>query len=165
LSVLIYILWIFIHIFQEKNGVFSVNFVENSYMDFYEKIKSYVRMKGQTIDGYFSSLFSGNRSKESFSGWKKRRIYPRANEAIVLAKDMQTTVEELIDGEAGERYLREYVREKGWEFSPPERIADIVEAVDRMSDEELVPIRGAIKATLEAKVRSAAEEQPLEKAN
>jgi hypothetical protein len=61
---------------------------------------------------------------------------------------MQTTVEELVDGEAGEQYLREYVRGKGWEFSPPERIADIVEALQKLSDDELVPIRGAVKATL-----------------
>jgi hypothetical protein len=120
-------------------------------MDFYEKIKRHVRIRGTTIDGYFSSLFAGDKNKESFSGWKKRHIYPRADEAIVLAKDMETTVEELIDGAAGEQYLREYVREKGWAFSPPERIADIVDALQELSYDELVPIRGAIKAILDKK--------------
>jgi hypothetical protein len=137
-------------------------------MDFYEKIKRYVKIKNQTIDGYFSRLFDGSKNKESFSGWKKRCIFPRADEAIIIAKDMQTTVEELLDGEAGEQYLREYIQNKGWEFSPPPRIADIVEAVDRLSDEELVPIRGAIRAILDKKkeeTRPAAGKQPLDKAN
>jgi hypothetical protein len=137
-------------------------------MDFYEKIKRYVKMKNQTIDGYFSRLFDGSKNKESFSGWKKRGIFPRADEAIIIAKDMQTTVEELVDDEAGERYLRGYIQEKGWEFSPPEQIADIVEAIQGLSDDELVPIRGAIKAILDKKREKslpAADEQPLEKAN
>jgi hypothetical protein len=126
-------------------------------MDFYERIKRHIKTKGTTIDGYFSSLFAGEKNKESFSGWKKRSIYPRADEAIVLAKDMQTTVEELVDGEAGEEYLQEYVRDKGWRFSPPERIVDIVEAVSKLSNEELIPIRGAIKALLDKKERAAGD--------
>jgi hypothetical protein len=123
-------------------------------MNFYERIKRHVKLNGLTIDGYFSSLFAGHKNKESFSGWKKRRIYPRTDEALILAKDMRTTVEELIDGEAGEQYLREYIQEKGWGFSPPKRIADIVEAVQRLSDDELAPIRGGIKAILDKKEAS-----------
>jgi hypothetical protein len=64
---------------------------------------------------------------------------------------LKTTVEELVDGEAGEQYLRGYIREKGWEFSPPEQIADIVEAIQGLSNDDLVPIRGAIKAILDRK--------------
>jgi hypothetical protein len=120
-------------------------------MDFYEKIKRHVKINGLTIDGYFSSLFAGDKNKESFSGWKKRHIYPRADEAFILARDMQTSIEELVDSEAGEQYLRGYIREKGWEFSPPERIADIVEALQGLSDDELVPVRGVIKALTDKK--------------
>jgi hypothetical protein len=64
-------------------GVLSANFTENLIMDFYERIKSHVKIKGLTIDGYFSSLFAGDKNKESFSGWKKRHIYPRADEALI----------------------------------------------------------------------------------
>jgi hypothetical protein len=126
-------------------------------MDFYEKIKRHVRIRGTTIDGYFSSLFAGDKNKESFSGWKKRHIYPRADEAIVLAKDMETTVEELIDGAAGEQYLREYIREKSWAFSPPERIADIVDALQELSDEQLDYVMGLIKAMLDKKESAAGD--------
>jgi hypothetical protein len=104
-------------------------------------------------------------TSNAFSRGLERKSDPGVSTAYRLARTVNKTIEELIDGEAGEQYLRAYVQGKGWQFSPPERIADIVEAVDRLSDEELVPIRGAIMATLEAKVRSAAEEQPLDKAN
>jgi hypothetical protein len=82
---------------------------------------------------------------------KTRPYHPELLTAVALARVLNTTIEELVDGEAGEQYLREYVQEKGWEFSPPERIADIVEAVDRLSDEELIPVRGVIKAMLDKK--------------
>jgi hypothetical protein len=93
---------------------------------------------------------------------------PSVDNAYVIAKALKLSVEELVDGEVGRQYLREYIRDKGWAFSPPPRIADIVEAVDRLSDEELVPVRGVIKAMLDKKgetSQSAAGEQPLEKAN
>jgi hypothetical protein len=120
-------------------------------MDFYERIKRYVKVKGLTIDGYFSVLFAGAKNKESFSGWKKRNIYPRADDALILARDMQTTVEELVEGDAGEQYLREYIQEKGWGFSPPRRIGDMVKAADELSDEQLEYIMVLIKAMLAKK--------------
>jgi hypothetical protein len=80
-----------------------------------------------------------------------RKTYPDAGEVTRLAVLLKTTVEELVDGKAGEQYLRGYIQEKGWEFSPPERIADIVEAIQSLSDDDLVPIRGALKATLDKK--------------
>jgi hypothetical protein len=61
------------------------------------------------------------------------------------------TIEELVDGDAGEQYLREYVREKGWGFSPPRRIADMVKAADELSDEQLEYIMVLIKAMLAKK--------------
>jgi hypothetical protein len=113
-------------------------------MDFYTKIKSHVKLKKQTIDGYFSSLFNGSKNKESFNGWKKRRIYPRADEAIIIARDMQTTVEELIDGEAGAEYVRRIVRDTGGVWEPPERIADIVYGLAQLDDNEVEMIRAAV---------------------
>jgi hypothetical protein len=120
-------------------------------MDFYEKIKRHVKIKNQTIDGYFSSLFDGDKNKESFSGWKKRHIYPRADEAIIIAKDMHTTVEELLDGEAGAEYVRQWVRKEGRVYSPPDRIADVVQRLVQLDDNELDMIRGAVAAAVERK--------------
>ena len=133
-------------------------------MDFWTRLKNRIRICKQTQEGISADI---NVPFGTFRKWMDRRTYPDANEVVKLAVLLKTTVEELVDGEAGEQYLRDYIREKAWEFSPPDRIADIVEAVDRLSDEELVPIRGAIKAILDKKAgesRLAADEQPLEKA-
>jgi inosine/xanthosine triphosphate pyrophosphatase family protein len=65
-------------------------------MDFYERIKSYVKDKGVTIDVYLQTLFNGEKDKEAFYGWKKRKILPRANDALIIARDMGIAIEELI---------------------------------------------------------------------
>jgi hypothetical protein len=90
----------------------------------------------------------------AFTQGISRKSDPSVSTAYKCAKSVTTTVEELIDGKAGEQYLREYIQEKGWAFSPPPRIADIVKAVDGLTDEELVPIRGAIRAILDKKEAS-----------
>jgi hypothetical protein len=89
--------------------------------------------------------------KATVYAWDANESPPKALDLLKIAKYLKTTVEEIVGGEVGEQYLREYVREKGWAFSPPERIADIVEGLQALSDDELVPIRGAIKATLNKK--------------
>jgi transcriptional regulator with XRE-family HTH domain len=76
---------------------------------------------------------------------------PSVDNAYFISRVLNVSIEELVDGEAGEQYLREYIQEKGWQFSPPDRIADIVAALQKLSDDELVPIRGAITATLDRK--------------
>jgi predicted RNA binding protein YcfA (HicA-like mRNA interferase family) len=88
---------------------------------------------------------------------KSRPYHPELLAAVALAKVLKTTVIELVDGEAGEQYLREYIREKSWAFSPPERIADIAGALQELSDDELIPIRGAIKAILDKKEGTAGD--------
>jgi hypothetical protein len=85
---------------------------------------------------------------------KTRPYHPELLTAVALAKALEITVEELVDGEAGEQCLREYVREKGWGFSPPDRIAGIVEASGRLSDEQLDYVMGLIRAMLDKKEAS-----------
>lgn len=94
---------------------------------------------------------NANLGKTAIINGQTKKTSPSVDIAYRCAKVLRTTVEELVDGEAGERYLRGHIQEKGWGFSPPERIADIVDAVRDLSDDELVPIRGAIKALLDKK--------------
>jgi transcriptional regulator with XRE-family HTH domain len=93
-------------------------------------------------------------SNNAFTQGIRRKSDPSVSTAYRCAKSVYKTVEELIDGEAGEQYLREYIRNKGWGFSPPERIADIVEATDGLSDEQLDYVMGLIKAMLDKKGES-----------
>jgi DNA-binding XRE family transcriptional regulator len=69
---------------------------------------------------------------------------PSVDNAYAIARALRLSIEELVDGEAGERYLREYVRGRGWGYSPPERIADIVSSLTGLGDRDLDIIRGTI---------------------
>jgi hypothetical protein len=81
----------------------------------------------------------------------KRESDPLVSTAYKCAKAVEKTIEELLDGEAGIEYVRKIVHKKGWAFSPPERIADIVEAADKLSNEQLDYVRGLINAMLDKK--------------
>jgi transcriptional regulator with XRE-family HTH domain len=94
------------------------------------------------------------------SGVKKRTIdkwvgseetEPKVIDLYKACVVLRITMEEVVGGEAGERYLREYVRAKGWEFSPPERIADIVQGLSLLDDNELDMVRGAVISAVDRK--------------
>jgi DNA-binding XRE family transcriptional regulator len=87
----------------------------------------------------------------AFTQGIRRKSDPSVSTAYRCARSVNKTIEELFDGEAGEQYLREYVQEKGWEFSPPGRIANIVAAASLLSDEQLDYVMGLIKAMLDKK--------------
>jgi hypothetical protein len=76
---------------------------------------------------------------------------PTIDNAYAIAKAFNATMEELVAGEKGAEYVRQWARKEGRVYSPPERIADIVEDLQSLSDDELIPIRGAIKAILDKK--------------
>jgi transcriptional regulator with XRE-family HTH domain len=94
------------------------------------------------------------------SGWHRgpKKIIPPADYAVVMAKMLETTVEELVDGEKGEQYLKEYIHKKGWGFTLPERIVDIVKDVQRLSNDDLVPVRGVIKSLVDKREKESNEE-------
>jgi transcriptional regulator with XRE-family HTH domain len=94
------------------------------------------------------------------SGVKKRTIdkwvgseetEPKVIDLYKACVVLQTTMEEVVDGDSGEQYLRGYIREKGWGFSPPERIADIVQGLSLLDDNELDMIRGAVVSAVARK--------------
>jgi len=65
-------------------------------------------MSNTTIEDFIFEVLSGTKDRDSFYGWKRRKVLPRADEALKIAKAMGTTVEELIDGEGGAEYLKRY---------------------------------------------------------
>jgi hypothetical protein len=144
---------------------------------FCDNLKAQMNALGMTAKDVANAMegigFAFKRAKQPHrivESWisKSRPYHPELLTAVALAKVLNTTVEELVDGEAGAQRLQEYIREKGWGFSPPDRIADIVEGVMGLSDAELTPIRRAIKAILDRKgggPQVAADERPLDKAN
>jgi transcriptional regulator with XRE-family HTH domain len=98
-------------------------------------------VKKATIDNWLSAA----KTKE-----------PRAIDLYAVCRAVNITMEQAVDGEAGLEYIRECVKEKGWVFSPPSRIADMIEAVNNLSDEQLDYVMGLIKAMLDRKDGSGA---------
>jgi hypothetical protein len=95
------------------------------------------------------------------SGVKKRtidkwvgseEIEPKVIDLYKVCVVLRTTMEEMVDGEAGIEYIRQIVRKEGWVFSPPERIANLVEAADKLSDEQLGYVMGLINTMLDKNV-------------
>jgi hypothetical protein len=71
---------------------------------------------------------------------------PKVIDLCKVCKILNITMEWVVDGEEGAGYIRQWVRENGGVWEPPGRIADIVQGLLLLTDEELVPIRGAVFA-------------------
>jgi hypothetical protein len=117
-------------------------------MDFFQKVKDYAKMTNTTIEDFIFGVFEGGKDRDSFNGWKRRGVLPRADETLKIAKAMAITVEELIEGEAGADYVRQWARNEGKIYKPPERISDIVASVSGLTDRDLDIIRGTISGIL-----------------
>jgi hypothetical protein len=68
-----------------------------------------------------------------------------------MARSVGLTVEQLVDGKAGADYVREWAHRDGRVYRPPDNIADLVDGLKLLDDDELVPIRGAIQALVNEK--------------
>jgi transcriptional regulator with XRE-family HTH domain len=78
--------------------------------------------------------------------WVAKKAYsPNVISAYAIAKALKTTVEELVDGEDGAEYVRQWVRNEGKIHEPPERIADIVASILDLTERELNIVRGTIR--------------------
>lgn len=92
----------------------------------------------------------------TLSTFKRMSRFPRADQAYRIARALNTTVEFLVDGEEGTRYLKELFRKEGVLFQPPPRLADIWEVVAALNEEKLEVLRPMVLAL--------GEETPAEKA-
>jgi hypothetical protein len=87
----------------------------------------------------------------AFSRGLERKSDPGVSTAYRLARCVDKTVEELLDGETGAEYVRRIVRNAGGAWDPPERIADIVYGLAQLDDNELDMIRGAVSSAVNRK--------------
>jgi transcriptional regulator with XRE-family HTH domain len=118
---------------------------------FWENVSGYINEPGKS-QKWLSSV--SNVGKTVINSGIARKSSPSVDYAYAIAKALGVTVEELVDDEAGEQYLREYIGSRGWAFSPPPRIADFVEAASMLSDEQLDYVMGLIKTMLDKKEAS-----------
>jgi transcriptional regulator with XRE-family HTH domain len=91
-------------------------------------------------------------NKSTIDGWMSARAYePRPIDLYAVCKVVDITMEQAIDGEAGAEYVRQWARKEGRVYSPPGRIADIVQGLSLLDDGELDMIRAAVSAAVERK--------------
>ena len=90
-------------------------------MDFWSRMDEAISAAGKTRKGVAIEL---DFTVGNFGSWKSRGDYPKADVACKIAKHIGTTVEYLITGERKARY------------GLPPRVADIVEDLFRLDDQD-----------------------------
>jgi hypothetical protein len=97
------------------------------------------------------SGFTFRRAKQphrTVESWisKSRPYHPELLTAIALAKVLNITVEELVDGEAGSEYVRKVLRNDPKAIQVPERLSSVVDALLLLDEKELIGIRANVEA-------------------
>lgn len=118
-------------------------------MNIWVRMKELVRNENTTQEWVAKSI---GVSYRTFNGWISRKIMPNADQAYRIARALHTTVEYLVDGEEGTRYLQELFRSEGVLFQPPPRLADLWEVINQLTDEKLDVLRPMVLALGEADV-------------
>jgi transcriptional regulator with XRE-family HTH domain len=67
------------------------------YMDFFKRFKGLAKEKNTTIEALVKEILEKDRA--AYYGWRRRKVLPRADEAVKIAKALNTTVEHLVTGE------------------------------------------------------------------
>lgn len=76
---------------------FTLFFVENEYMGFFEEVKRLAKEKDTTIEALVENIPGKNR--DSYYGWRRANNLPRADDAVKIAQALGTTVEFLVTGQ------------------------------------------------------------------
>jgi transcriptional regulator with XRE-family HTH domain len=86
-----------------------------------------------------------NLANNAFSQGLKRNSSPSVDLSYLLAKTVGTTVEELVDGNAGLEYVLRIVRNNPRAVRVPDRIFPIVECLLFLNDKELRAILANVR--------------------
>ena len=81
---------------------------------------------------------------------KKKAYLPNVISVCAIARALETTVEELVDGEAGAEYVRKIVRNDPRAIQVPDRIRSIVEDMILIDDENKLKGIGSLVESLVA---------------
>ena|GEM_PF-1255614 len=90
-------------------------------------------------------------SDNSISQGITRKSSPSVDTAYCCAKALNTSVEYLVDGDKGAEYIRSLAINEGNIYHPPEKIADIVNGLNKLSDEELKMVRAMVNGAVAEK--------------
>jgi hypothetical protein len=87
----------------------------------------------------------------AFTQGIRRKSDPGVSTAYRLARSVNKTVEELVDGKAGAEYVRKVVRNDPRAIQVPDRLFSLVEDLLLLNEKELIGIRANVEALAEAK--------------
>jgi hypothetical protein len=90
-------------------------------------------------------------TSNAFSRGLERKSDPGVSTAYRLARSVNKTIEELVDGNAGVEYARKVVRNDPKAIQVPDRLYSIVENLILLYEKELKGIRANVEALAEAK--------------
>jgi hypothetical protein len=90
-------------------------------------------------------------TSNAFSRGLERKSDPGVSTAYRLARAVNKTIEELLDGEVGAEYVRKVVRNDPRVIQVPDRLYSIVEDLLFLDENELRGIRANVEALAEAK--------------
>jgi hypothetical protein len=106
--------------------------------NFWDNIKKLLNIKNKPDIWLIKEAKLG---KTAIVTGQARNTMPSADKAYRIALALETTVEELVDGENGSVYIHKLISEKGTLWEPPLRIADIVDVLNVVDDTTLDTIR------------------------
>ena len=166
-----------VYLYHEKlyaRKLVFVNSILQEFLYFYsrklnmfkENVRSRMEELGMTAKDVANAMEStGNifKTKEphrTVESWIGKKAYiPSALSAYAIAIALKTSIEALVDGEAGEEYIRKIVRNDPRAIQVPDRIRPIVENMLLLDDDNLVGIRANVEALV--KKRAALEANAL----
>jgi transcriptional regulator with XRE-family HTH domain len=91
-------------------------------------------------------------NKSTIDGWMSARAYePRPIDLYAVCRVVDITMEQVIDGDDGVAYVRQWARKQGGLWEPPEHIADIVTDLLVLDDSQLDMIRASAHIAAESK--------------
>jgi transcriptional regulator with XRE-family HTH domain len=99
-------------------------------MEFYERVKLAARQNGTTIE-YLAE--KAGLTRGAYNTYRRRGYLPRADEALIIAQELGTTVEYLVGGEP-----------PGEAFRPALRV--LISRLEPRTDEELARVSLALDA-------------------
>jgi hypothetical protein len=121
---------------------------DNMPMSFWENLKERISAEGTTQEWVSGKV---GVHPVTFRRWVSKQIMPNADQAVIIARSLKTTVEYLVDGEAGSEYIRRIVANEGGAYRPPDRIAPIVEDLSVLSDSQVNDLRTSVRALAAAR--------------
>ena len=76
-------------------------------MIFFNRVKTLVKAANMTIEGFLQDTFQGGVSIHVYNGWRRRKILPRADIVVEMARALGTSAEYLVSGHAGDPWMIE----------------------------------------------------------